>query len=150
DVTANPQNRAGDWQQGGRPIGPNAVFGTWKGAVRTVDKTVTPNKVSITPDPDPAKNSWNLADGDVPPSGLANAGFGAEARWNLTLPPGGSSRLQVIVHEGDKNKTGGDWGEACVLFGAGGSTGAGGEGGGEPPPAMCPSGIMACTGGGIE
>ena len=38
DITADPNNRAGDWQFGGTPLGPHAVFGTWKGAVRVVDR----------------------------------------------------------------------------------------------------------------
>jgi hypothetical protein len=146
DITANAQSRAGDWQQGGRPISPNAVFGSWKAAVRTVDKTVTPNAVTITPDADPAKNGWNLAGGDAPPAGLTNDGFGAEARWSVPLVPGHSYRLQVIVHDGDQNKAGGDSGEACVLFCAGGSGGEGtGGSGGYQPPAMCPAGVSACV-----
>ena len=40
DVTANPGNPlAGDWQFGGTGIPPDATFGTWKAAVKTVDKT---------------------------------------------------------------------------------------------------------------
>src|SRR5205814_4536901 len=41
DISADPNSNAGDWQQGGRPIAPNAVFGSWKAAVRTVDNTVS-------------------------------------------------------------------------------------------------------------
>lgn len=158
DITANAQNRSGDWQQGGRPIAPNEVFGTWKAAVRTVDKTVTPNTVTITPDQDPAKNDWNIAGGDTVPSGLSNEGYGAEARWSVPLLASHSYRVQVIVHDGDQNKAGGDSGEACVLFcsgsstgagGSGGEGGAGGEGGGTPPPA-CPTGVEACGGDGID
>jgi hypothetical protein len=146
DLTANVQSRAGDWQQGGRPLGPNAVFGSWKAALRTVDKTVTPNKVTITPDADPAKNKWDLAGGDPVPAGLTDQGFGAEARWNVMLTPGHSYRLQVIVHDGDQNKAGGDSGEACVLFCAGtGGEGAGGSGGTYPPPVVCPAGTTACS-----
>jgi hypothetical protein len=148
DITSNPQNRSGDWQQGGRPIAPNDVFGTWKAAVRTVDKTVTPNTVTITPDKDPAKNNWDLGSGDAPPAGLANEGYGAEARWNVPLVAGHSYRVQVIVHDGDQNKVGGDSGEACVLFCSGGGSdgGYGGEGGGNyPPPAACPTGIPSCA-----
>jgi hypothetical protein len=157
DITANPQNRSGDWQQGGRPIGPTEVFGTWKAAVRTVDKTATPNTVTITPDQDPAKNNWNLGGGDTVPSGLTNQGYGAEARWSVPLIAGHSYRVQAIVHDGDQNKAGGDSGEACVLFcsgsssgagGSGGEGGAGGEGGGPTP--SCPPGVSACGPGGIE
>jgi hypothetical protein len=156
DISSDPNNRSGDWQQGGAPIGPNAIFGSWKAAVRTVDYTKTPTAVSITPDMDPMKNNWNLASGDTPPSGLANEGYGAEARWNVQLVPGHSYRLQVLVHDGDQNKGGGDSGEACVLFCAGAgsctgsectSTGTGGSGGGTP---QCPSGTTACGSGGVD
>jgi hypothetical protein len=155
DISTNPGNRAGDWQQGGAPISPNAIFGSWKAAVRTVDNTKSPSIVTITPDADPTKNSWMLAGGDTPPAGLTNEGFGAEARWNVPLVPGHSYRLQVLVHDGDQNKSGGDSGEACVLFCAGAgsctgsecsSTGSGGSGG----TPQCPSGTTACSSGGVD
>jgi hypothetical protein len=164
DISNDPNSKAGDWQQGGRPISPGAVFGSWKAAVRTVDTTVSPATVSITPDADPAKNDWNLAGGMTPPSGLKSEGFGAEARWNVALVPGHSYRLQVIVHDGDQNKVGGDSGEACALFCAGGScptegcdthtTGTGGscgsvEGCPDGTP-TCPSGAQVCGAGGID
>jgi hypothetical protein len=121
DTTTNASSKAGDWQQGGRPLSPNIIYGSWKAAVRTVDNTVSPATVTITPDADPAKNNWSLAGGDTPPSGLSNEGFGAEAVWNVALIPGHSYRIQVIVHDGDQNKAGGDSGEACVLYCAGGT-----------------------------
>jgi len=162
DITTNPSSKAGDWQQGGRPITPNAVLGTWKSAVRTVDNTVSPPAVSIAPDADPAKNNWNLGTGaNTPPAGLSNEGFGAEARWSVALIPGHSYRLQAIVHDGDQNKVGGDSGEACVLFCAGGSCGS--EGCGGPGTggtcgsegcggmgASCPQGITICGPGGVD
>ena len=158
DISTDPANRSGDWQMGGVPTAPNAIFGTWKAAVRTVDKTKTPNVVTITPDADPTKNNWMLAGGDTPPAGLANEGYGAEARWNVQLLAGHSYRLQVLVHDGDQNKGGGDSGEACVLFCAGADSctgsecnssggGTGGSGGSTP---QCPSGTTACTSGGPD
>ena len=136
DITDNPDNRSGDWQQGGRPYNPNVLFGTWKAAVRNVDTTVTPSVADITPDPDPAKNDWNLGGGDPVPAGLAkNEGYGAEVRWDLVLIPGHSYRMQVIVHDGDQNKVGGDSGEACVDFCA---------------DAACPEGSPACGPGGLD
>jgi hypothetical protein len=112
---------AGDWQFGGTGIPPDAVFGTWKAAVRTVDKTVTPNTVTVTPDADPAKNNWNLGPGSdpVPTPTPANEGYGAECRWNLAslnLIPSHRYRFYFMVHDGDQNKTGGDVGQACVYF----------------------------------
>jgi hypothetical protein len=154
DVTADPNSTVGDWQMGGVPQTPTAVFGTWKAAVRTVDKTKSPAAVTITPDMDPAKNDWNLGPGSDPvPAGLTDQGWGAEVRWEVPLTAGHSYRLQVIVHDGDQNKGGGDSGEACVIYcagGDGGGGGAGGSDGGTPPPPMCPAGVSACGYQGIE
>ena len=155
DVSVDHSSRAGDWQQGGRPSGPNAVYGTWKAALRTVDETVSPSTVSITPDADPSKNDWNLGGPDTAPQGLSNEGYGAEVVWNVPFTAGHSYRVQVLVHDGDQNKAGGDSGEACVLFCAGGASdcestgtcgGTGGTGGGP----SCPSGTSACGGGGPD
>ena len=122
DITTDPTSKAGDWQSGGTPLPPNAVFGTWKAAVRTVDKTRSPTAVTVTPDPDPAKNNWNLGEGDpVPDATLRNEGYGAEVRWNVDaliaagqMVSGRAYRLQFMVHDGDQNKAGGDSGENCV------------------------------------
>jgi hypothetical protein len=148
-TTQSPNSRAGDWQSGGVPIGPKAVFGSWKAAVRVVDKTVNPPTATITPDPDPKMNNWNLGPGSDPvPMGLMDLGFGAEARFEVSLTKGHTYRLQVMVHDGDQRKVGGDSGEACILYCAGSSSGGGGAGG-APPPKMCPAGVMSC-GGGID
>jgi hypothetical protein len=174
DTTTNANNRAGDWQQGGVPVGPQAVFGSWKAAVRTVDKTANPPTASVTPDPDPMQNNWNLGPGADPvPAAImgtgtggggcrrncggggagapaGNLGFGAEARFVVPLTKGHSYRLQVMVHDGDQLKVGGDSGEACILYCAGTSSGGGTGGtGGSPPPPMCPAGTTSC-GGGID
>ena len=110
---------AGDWQYGGTAIKPDAVFGTWKAAVKTIDKTL--NTVTVTPDADPPANNWNLGPGSdpVPTPTPTNQGYGAECRWNLSslnLIPGHRYRLYFMVHDGDQNKTGGDVGQACVYF----------------------------------
>ena len=135
DVTKDPSSRAGDWQMGGRPINPGAVYGTWKSAVRTVDKTTSPATVSVTPDADPAKNDWNFGINDPVPSGLKDEGWSSEVKWGVTFQPGHSYRLQVIVHDGDQNKSGGDCGEACIVFCAGGNT---------TPPPTCPDNTQVC------
>src|SRR5207247_1482101 len=122
DITNNPDNRSGDWQQGNdNAHTPDELFGTWKAAVRTTDQTHNPPVVTITPDADPAKNNWNLGPGsDTPPGGfgsLTNQGYGAEAKWTaqgLGRQPGHIYRLVFTVRDGDQNKTGGDTGEACV------------------------------------
>jgi hypothetical protein len=119
DITNNANNRAGDWQYFGTAILPQAVFGTWKAAVKTVDYTAKKGRtVTVTPDSDPAKNNWNLGPGsDAPPSGLQNQGYGAEARWNvsdLALQSLHTYRMQFMVHDGDQNNAGGDSGQACM------------------------------------
>ena len=123
DITNDPNSKAGDWQYGGTPITPHDVFGSWKGAVRFVDNTKNPAQVEVTPDADPAKNNWNLAGGEAPPAGVDNEGFGALMRWNIgdlvnagKLTPGHTYRIQVMIHDGDQNKEGGDSGEACTTI----------------------------------
>src|SRR5437667_426854 len=121
DITTNPTSTAGDWPHGGTPIAPHAVFGTWKGAVRTVNKTRSPALITVLPDADPARNYWNLGSGDPAPLGLTNQGWGAEVRWNVDdlvaagkMILGHAYRLQFMVHDGDQTGTGGDSGENCV------------------------------------
>ena len=118
DLTVNGStSRIGDWQQGGIAFNPTSICGSWKSAVRTVDKTVSPEKVTVTPDADPAKNNWNIAGGEAPPAGTANEGYGTLVRWDVSslgLIPGHVYRIQVIVHDGDQNKTGGDCGSMCT------------------------------------
>lgn len=124
DTTNDPNSRSGDWQNGGTALPPGAVFGTWKGAVRTVNYTTATPTVTVTCDVDPVKNYWNLGAGsDAPPAGTATEGYGAEVRWNLAdlqnqglLIPGHTYRFYVIVHDGDQNKSGGDCGQASFNY----------------------------------
>jgi hypothetical protein len=113
DITSSVNSRAGDWQQAGNnsgAVGPTRLFGAWK--------TATQSGTSITPGPDPAQNQWNLGAGADPvPSGVNSLGYGTEVVWNtnsLGLIPGHTYRLEVMVHDGDQNQSGGDVGEACV------------------------------------
>ena len=120
DLTVNgTTSRIGDWQQGGKGTPPHKVSGVWKYAVRLVDLTRSPAVVTVTPDPNPAKNNWNLgAEGDVPPGGFAaldNEGYGAACAWkvdDLGLIPSHRYRIQFMLHDGDQNKSGGDCGES--------------------------------------
>lgn len=124
DLTVYGMNsRKGDWQQGGSPVDPSRICGTWKSAVRTVDKTRSPELVTVTPDADPAKNTssttWDLGGGDQPPAGTIEEGYGAVVYWKLSdlkLIPGHSYRLQFMVHDGDQNKSGGDVGDSCTTL----------------------------------
>jgi hypothetical protein len=124
DTTNDPNNRSGDWQYGGTALPPGAVFGAWKGVVRTVDYTTATPTTTVACDIDPVKNSWNLGAGsDAPPAGTGNEGYGAEVRWSLSdlqnqglLIPGHTYRFYVIVHDGDQNKVGGDCGQASFNY----------------------------------
>ncbi len=122
DITNNPSDTSGDWQFGGTAIPPHAVFGTWKAAVKLVDKTHSPQVVTVTPDSDPmTKNNWNLGSGSdpVPTPTPTNQGYGAEVRWNISqlgLVSGHTYRLYLMVHDGDQNKAGGDSGQACATI----------------------------------
>jgi hypothetical protein len=126
DVTFAPTSRTGDWQYHGTAYNPTAVYGTWKGATRTVTKTATTTTVTITPGTDAVKNNWTGLP-DTPTGGfsaLTNQGYGSEIVWTkagllaqgFTFAAGHNYRLQFMVHDGDQNKTGGDVGEACTTY----------------------------------
>lgn len=118
DISVDRTSRTGDWQQGGTPYKADKVYGMWKAVVKTIDKTKTPNVVSITVDPDaPKANGWNLAGGQAPPAGTRLDKYGALITWDvskLNLLPGHVYRLQFMVHDGDQNKSGGDVGQSCT------------------------------------
>jgi hypothetical protein len=118
DITSNPSSQAGDWQWGGKPIPPSAIYGTWKAAVRTVDYTRgTIPQISVLPDADPPRNDWNLGTGIPVPAGIQSEGYTTLVSWQvgaLGLASGHSYRLQFMVHDGDQHYTGGDVGQNCV------------------------------------
>jgi len=125
DLTTNGMSsRAGDWQQGGVALAPNALYGTWKAAVEKVNKTVTPTVTTLTPDADPKVNHKNVGAGGInPPLSVADQGYSTEIVWNVANIPGydptHTYRVQFMVHDGDQNKTGGDVGQACINIGPG-------------------------------
>jgi hypothetical protein len=113
DITSNANSRTGDWQQQSdntNAKAPTKLFGSWKG--------VTGSGSSINTGNDPAQNpNWQLGTGADPPPNVTTQGYTSEVVWSvaqLGLTPGRAYRLQVMVHDGDQNKTGGDVGEACV------------------------------------
>lgn len=120
DLTVNgPTSRIGDWQQGGTAYNPTIICGTWKGAVRSVDSTVNPPMITITPDANPAQNGWNLGGGEAPPAGTTGEGYSTLVKWDINtlgLIPGHSYRIQLMVHDGDQNKVGGDVGSMCTTI----------------------------------
>ena len=125
DITIDHFSRAGEWQQSTTTIpsvahAPNKIYGMWKSGVKTVDKTKTPNVITIQMDPDPSKNNgWNLAGGALPPAGTITDKYGALVSWDvdkLGLLPGHIYRLQFMVHDGDQNKIGGDVGQSCTTI----------------------------------
>jgi len=145
DITTNPNDTSGDWQQGGTAaIAPNAVYGTWKGATRCVNYSSTgvacpPGgatksgtasgghpAITIVGDADTPSNcsgsgSTFKCNGvpDTPIGGWTQSQqWGTEMVWNidyLGLKPGHAYRLQIMLHDGDQNKSGGDAGQGCMV-----------------------------------
>ena len=125
DITYDLTSRAGDWQQNktDQPsiaYPPTKICGTWKSAVRIVDKTKVPNLITIQMDRDPSyQNFWDLAGGDAPPPGTIGDKYGAMVAWDISTLPlysGHIYRLQFMVHDGDQNKIGGDVGQSCTTI----------------------------------
>lgn len=122
DITTDPNNKSGDWQAGGSPLPPHAVFGSWKSAVKIINKTGSSVKSTFVVQPNPKSNGWNMGPGtDPPPPGMKNEGYGTEAQWRVDklvadghMLSGHTYRVQFIVHDGDQTKTGGDVGEKCA------------------------------------
>jgi hypothetical protein len=117
DITANAASKSGDWQYGGTPIAPTAIYGSWKGAVRTVDQTQNPPAISIATDNDPAQNHQDLGSGIPVPPGVMDEGYMSLVRWDVStlgLKSGHSYRVQFMVHDGDQNQSGGDVGQNCI------------------------------------
>ena len=130
DITFDPNCTTGDQQSGGPGYDPVAIFGTWKSAAESATGGVG------TPGPDPKPmNYWNLGTGADPvPAGATNLcpctpascpgkghtakGFGTEIKYEAGLISGHSYRIQITGHDGDQS-SGGDAGEACVIFCAG-------------------------------
>jgi len=123
DIT-NGASTAGDWQSGGpHPTSfINDVFGSW-------DTATSPPYAVTKP---AAQNHWILGPGsDTPTGGFAglgtDEGFGTEFRWDVSDPrlqdqagqalqPNHTYRVQVMSHDGDQNKAGGDVGELCTTI----------------------------------
>ena len=94
DIGVDPNPRGGDWQyHNAHPNNPDDVFGTWKAAVKTIDRTVSPATSVVTPDADPTKNDWNLDGGD-PAGDTLNAQPGLEATQQYVA--GEADRVRLV------------------------------------------------------
>ncbi|MBI1863273.1 hypothetical protein HYS00_04100 [Candidatus Microgenomates bacterium] len=106
DITTNPADRSGDWENGGKLYEVSELYGTWKALN----------------DADPRANGTNLGPGSVAmPAGSPDL-FVSEIRWNLKEPQfglqtGHTYRLEFMLHDGDQSNGGqgggGDAGEKC-------------------------------------
>jgi hypothetical protein len=115
DITTNSGSTAGDWQNGGTALIPDAIYGTWKGATRIVNHQT--NSVQIVVDGDPQPNNSNVGSGISVPPGTGSEGFSTVVSWDVAkmgLQAGHTYRIQFMVHDGDEHYTGGDVGENCV------------------------------------
>ncbi len=135
NLTAHPLKGgtgAGDFQNGGTPRNLSGgqpfvddIFGSW--ATGTVSSAQYSRTLP------PGKNNWNLGVGSDSPVGttfaaMGNEGYGTEVRWDVAhltdsdghaLVPSNVYRIQVVEHDGDQNKAGGDAGESCATLGIG-------------------------------
>jgi hypothetical protein len=114
DVTFDPKNTSGDAQNGGTPIPPSIVYGSWK--------------ESNGSDPNPENGLTLPAGAEAFPSSPSiihsagskvEQGYGALIVWTISslgLAPGHSYRAQFVVHDGDNNRTGGDIGIGCTTI----------------------------------
>jgi hypothetical protein len=119
DTTTDPNSNSGDAENGGSPVSPSDVFGSWK-ALGAND----PNQ----------PNAADLAGGDPwPPSNGPTGDEGhdvsytSEVIWKLSdlklngqpLTPGHTYRAEIVLHDGDSI---GDIGVACIGFQMPGTT----------------------------
>ena len=102
DITSSPGSTSGDWQKGGAANSmPDAMYGYTTGTIG-----VTATLKSAIPAPF-GSFPFSFAGGKLNAVGVWNAS-------TLNLTAGHTYRVQMMVHDGDQNKTGGDVGEACV------------------------------------
>jgi len=142
DISTDSSSMQGDWQFGGTPILPHKICGLWKGATKTITSTTPVDDsysftIAVESNPvsnrNTAQNGWNLGVGsDPPPVGATNPSstpvsdppiidyYGTEVAWNLSLLnliDYKSYRFQIMVHDGDQTRSGGDVGQGCINVG---------------------------------
>ena len=120
DVTNDPSSKAGDWQSGGTAnTHVDDVYGVWSTG------KITNGSYQIDVPPAGQNGATPGAGSDPAPAGQPIEKYNAEVAWNVqtlhdqngnTLQPGHTYRFQVIGHDGDQNKSGGDAGEACATL----------------------------------
>lgn len=108
DITTNPADKSGDWENAGKLYEVSEIFGTWKAL----------NQADSKP------NGTNVGPGTIPvPSTFSPDEFVSEIRWNLLEPQfglakGHTYRLEFMLHDGDQSNGGagggGDAGEKCA------------------------------------
>jgi uncharacterized repeat protein (TIGR01451 family) len=133
DITNDPSSTTGDFQylqahglsttpanvKGGVPY-VDDLFGTWttgsgNPSAGTYSVATLPAGSNV------SGSTWNLGAGSDAPGASVDTSnseaYTAEIRWNVSelgLQTGHTYRIQIIEHDGDQNKTGGDAGEACL------------------------------------
>jgi hypothetical protein len=119
DITSNPANTSGDAQNGGTPIPPSMVSGTWKAANTNDPAKNYPNGGLIDPLPSQSNIGHDIS-GNRDRDKLY---YSAEIEWNVSdlinkgvLKTGETYRAQFVIHDGDNNTNGGDIGLGCTTI----------------------------------
>ena len=133
DITTDPNNKSGDWENGGNPIPPHSVYGQWKVLFKKVasdgsygydqDDTLSSGAGDPPGNYDKNTNTAQLGPGSDPIPGITVQGHGdhlGEAAWEVDrlvaeshMLPNHTYRVQFIAHDGDQSQNGGDTAEAC-------------------------------------
>lgn len=133
DITTDPNNRSGDWENGGTPVPPHSVYGQWKVLYKKVasdgsygydqDDTLSSGSGNPPNNYDENSNTAQLGPGSDPIPGITVQGHGShlgEAAWQVDrlvaeglMLSGHTYRVQFMAHDGDQSKNGGDTAEAC-------------------------------------
>jgi hypothetical protein len=119
DITNDPNSTIGDWQNGGTPIPPHFISGTWSTSIKNGSNI---SQSSLQDTKNVINKTWNLAAGGtapVPGSTYDDESYyGLEMRWNIQqllnsgkIQTGHAYRAQFMIRDGDGES---DVAQGCV------------------------------------
>lgn len=123
DITSNAASTTGDAQNGGTPVPPDEVFGTWTSLENPLGDFSTGNLQNLGPGADPWPSRSNGPKCSDRFHGGYDTAWTAENIWHVAnlkingqpLISGHQYRVQFAMHDGDQTQ-GGDIGEGCVTI----------------------------------